>query len=171
MTEVKNNEQYKAFQHEIDFCQQEIRRFEDRILELMSESEPLEKNVKEAEAALAIEKRQIDAEKKQVQERTAADRKEMESLREERAGIVAEMTPKVVSEYERIRKGRAGVAIAEALNGRCSKCNITLRPQFLQELRRGDSIMFCESCKRMLYLNPPEGFEDLVPQSVRHTGQ
>ena len=75
MLEAKNNEQYKAFQHEIDFCQQEIRRFEDRILELMTESEPLEKNVKAAEAALAVEKRQVDAEKKQVQERTAVDQK------------------------------------------------------------------------------------------------
>ena len=61
------------------------------------------------------------------------------------------------------------MAIAEAVNGRCSKCNITLRPQFLQELRRGDSIMVCESCKRMLYVNPPESFEDLVPQAARQT--
>ena len=171
MLEAKNNEQYKAFQHEIDFCQQEIRRFEDRILELMTDSEPLEKNLKAAEAALAVEKRQIDGEKKQAQERTAVDQKEIDSLKAERAGILAEMTPKVAAEYERIRKGRAGVAIAEALNGRCSKCNITLRPQFLQELRRGDSIMVCESCKRMLYINPPESFEDLVPQSVRQSAE
>jgi uncharacterized protein len=75
----------------------------------------------------------------------------------------------VAAEYERIRKARAGVAIAEALNGRCSKCNISLRPQFLQELRRGDTIMICESCKRILYLNPPESFEDLVPESVRQS--
>ncbi|MGD1068513.1 MAG: C4-type zinc ribbon domain-containing protein [Bryobacteraceae bacterium] len=171
MLEAKNNEQYKAFQHEIDFCQQEIRRFEDRILELMTESEPLEKNVKAAEASLGVERRQVDAEKKQVQERTAVDQKEIDSLKAERAGILAQMTPKVAAEYERIRKGRAGVAIAEALNGRCSKCNITLRPQFLQELRRGDSIMVCESCKRMLYINPPESFDDLVPQGVRQTAE
>jgi uncharacterized protein len=169
MEAVKNNEQYRAFQHEIEFCQQEIRRFEDRILELMSESEPLEKNVKEAEAALAVEKRQVEAEKKQVEERTGEDRKELDALRKERAGIMAQMTPRVAAEYERIRKARAGVAIAEALNGRCSKCNISLRPQFLQELRRGDTIMICESCKRILYLNPPESFEDLVPESVRQS--
>ena len=80
---------------------------------------------------------------------------------------MAEMTPKIASEYERIRKGRAGVAIAEAVNGRCSKCNITLRPQFLQELKQGNAIMVCESCRRMLYYNPPQSFDELVPQSVR----
>src|SRR4051794_27586045 len=52
MLQAKTNEQYRAFQHEIDFCEKEIRKAEDRILELMTESEPLEKNVKAAEVAL-----------------------------------------------------------------------------------------------------------------------
>jgi predicted nucleic acid-binding Zn-ribbon protein len=167
MMEAKNNEQYHAFQHEIQFCQAEIRRFEDRTLELMSESEPLEKNVKAAEAELAQEKKQVDEEKVRARERTTADQKEIETLKAERLTIVPQMTPRVFSEYERIRKGRAGVAIAEAINGRCSKCNIGLRPQFLQELKLGQSIMVCESCKRMIYYNPPQSFEDLVPESVR----
>src|SRR5215468_6199059 len=52
MLGAKTNDQYRAFQNEIDFCQNEIRKFEDRILERMAESEPLDKNVKAAEAAL-----------------------------------------------------------------------------------------------------------------------
>ena len=55
MLEAKTNEIYRAFQNEIEFCQKEIRKPEDRILELMGESEPLEKNVKTAEAALKRE--------------------------------------------------------------------------------------------------------------------
>ena len=167
MMDAKTNEQYTAFQHEIKFCEGEIRRLEDRILELMGESEPLEKNVKAAEVDLAQERKQVDAEKAVAKERTAADQKEIEGLKGERAGIVKEMTPAVFSEYERIRKGRAGVAIAEAVDGRCSKCHITLRPQFLQELKKGDAIMVCESCRRMLYYNPPQSFDELVPASVR----
>jgi predicted nucleic acid-binding Zn-ribbon protein len=167
MMEAKNNEQYNAFKHEIEFCQKEISRFEDRILETMGESELLDKNVKAAEAALSLEKKQVEAEKKQAQDRTAADKAEIAELMRERTTIAAAITPKVLSEYERIRKGRAGVAIAEAIDGRCSKCHITLRPQFLQELKRGDAIMVCESCKRMLYVNNPQSFDDLVPQSVR----
>ncbi len=161
MMEAKNNDQYRAFQHEIDFCTQETRRHEDKTLELMGESEPLEKAVKAAEAALAVEKKQMEAEKAVARERGAVDQKEIDGLKAERAKIMAEMTPKIASEYERIRKGRAGVAIAEVVAGRCSKCNIMVRPQFLQELKRGESIMVCESCKRMLYWNPPVGVEDL----------
>ena len=167
MMTAKTNEQYQAFQHEIGFCQQEITRTEDRILELMGEAEPLDKNVKAAQVSLDAERKDVETEKKQAQERTAVDRREIDTLMAERATIIAQMTPSVASEYERIRKGRAGVAVAEALNGRCSRCNILLRPQFLQELKLGDKIMVCESCKRILYYNPPASFDDLVPASVR----
>src|ERR1043165_3748631 len=60
---AKTNEQYRAFQTEIEFCQAEIRKSEDRILELMGESEPLDKNVKAAEAALKAEKAKVEAER------------------------------------------------------------------------------------------------------------
>ena len=70
---AKTNEQYRAFQNEIDFCQKEIRKAEDRILELMGESEPLEKNVKAAEVALNSERKQVEAEKNIARDRTAVE--------------------------------------------------------------------------------------------------
>jgi hypothetical protein len=165
MMDAKTNEQYRAFQHEIDFCETEIRKFEDRILELMTESEPLDQNVKAAEKILAEESKKVEAEKNQARERTAADQKQIEKLKQERARVVSEMSPKVVSEYERIRKNRRGVGIAEAVNGRCSKCNMLLRLQYLQDLKRGDRIMTCESCGRILYYNPPESLEELAAET------
>jgi predicted nucleic acid-binding Zn-ribbon protein len=162
MMEAKTNDQYRAFQHEIEFCQQEIRRHEDAILELMSAAEPLDKAVKAAEAALTVEKKAVDGEKAVAREKTAADQKEIDALKAERAGILKEMTPKIASEYERIRKGRAGVAIAEVVANRCSKCNMVVRPQLMQELKRGDTIMICENCRRMLYWNPPKAVADLA---------
>ena len=93
MLQAKTNEQYRAFQNEIEFCQKEIRKAEDRILELMGESEPLDKNVKAAEAALKAEKAQVETEKQQARERTAVDEKASAELNKERAQIVAGMAP------------------------------------------------------------------------------
>src|SRR3954471_19105654 len=69
------NEQYRAFNNEIEFCQKEIRKAEDRILDLMGESESLDINVKAADAALKVEKAQVETEKTQARDRTAVDRK------------------------------------------------------------------------------------------------
>src|SRR5579871_5545237 len=93
MLQAKTNEQYRAFQHEIEFCETEIRKSEDRILELMGESDPLDKNVRAAEAALKAERTQVEAEKQQARERTAVDEKAASELQQERAGIVNQVSP------------------------------------------------------------------------------
>ena len=160
--QAKTNDQYRAFQHEIEFCEKEIRRFEDRILELMGESEPLDKNVKAAEAALKVEKQQVEAEKQQARERTAVDQKALAELEGERKGIVAQIAPAVYRDYERVRKGRKNVAIAEAVEGRCMGCHMVLRPQYFLDLKIGDQILHCENCNRILYYNPPVNIEDLT---------
>src|ERR1700723_1926928 len=83
MLGAKTNEQYRAFQHEITFCEDTIRKAEDRTLDLMSEAEPLEANVKLAEAALKEEKQQVEAEKAQARERTSVDQKLLDELKAE----------------------------------------------------------------------------------------
>jgi predicted nucleic acid-binding Zn-ribbon protein len=160
MLGAKTNEVYRAFQHEIEFCEKEIRRSEDRILETMTESEPLEKNVKAAEIALKAEKTQVEAEKTQARERTAVDQKAAAELQVERAAIVKEIKPAVYQNYERVRKGRRGIALAEVVDGRCTACHIVLRLQYFQDVKRGESILPCESCQRILYYNPPQSFDD-----------
>jgi predicted nucleic acid-binding Zn-ribbon protein len=160
MLGAKTNEQYRAFQHEIAFCEQAIRKAEDRILDLMAEAEPLDGNVKKAESALKEEKRQVDAEKTVAQERTAADSQQLEQLRSERKKLVAGLKPQLYSSYERIRKKWHGHAVAEASDGRCSACQIVLRPQFFQDLRNSGELLFCESCGRILFYNPPVSFEE-----------
>ncbi len=166
MLGAKTNEQYRAFQNEIEFCQKEIRKAEDRILELMTESEPLDKNVKAAEAALKNEKAQVEAEKQEARERTAADQKAAAQLEAERAAVVKEITPSVYQQYERVRKSRRGVAVAEAVDGRCSACNMAMRLQFFQDLKKADRVMACESCHRILYYNPPVSLEDAAGETA-----
>jgi predicted nucleic acid-binding Zn-ribbon protein len=159
MLGAKTNEQYRAFQNEITFCEGAIRKAEDRTLDLMSEAEPLEGNVKKAEAALKEEKQQVEAEKTRARERTAADQKQLDQFKTERKGLVTGLKPQVYTTYERIRKKWHGHAVAEVTDGRCSGCQIVLRPQFFQDLRHAEHLLLCESCGRILYYNPPVSFE------------
>ena len=162
LNEAKTNEQYRAFQKEIEYCQKEIRRSEDRVLALMEESEPLQQNVKAAEAALGEEKQRVEAEKQDARARTAVDQKALETIHVERKEVAGGLPPAVYSAYERIRTKRRGLAVAEAIDGRCSACHLAMRPQFYQDLRCSQDVMFCESCGRILYYIPPISFEDLA---------
>ena len=160
MLSVKTNEQYRAFQNEIDYIQKEIRKAEDRILELMGDSEGLESNVKTADAALKEEKKQVEAEKARVRERTAADQAELEQLRAQRGEAAGKLPAPALNTYDRVRKKWHNSVVGEAVGGRCSACQIVIRPQYLQDLKRGDQLMLCENCGRFLYYNPPVNVQD-----------
>jgi uncharacterized protein len=151
---AKNNEQYRAFQNEINYLEGEILKAEDQILDLMESSESLEAAVAASEAAFKKQRTHVDTEKKSAVERTASDKSELATQNEERRKIAAGMTPSFYTTYERIRKKTKNTPIAEATDGRCEGCRILLRPQLFQDLRKGDSVITCESCGRLLVYNP-----------------
>jgi hypothetical protein len=165
MLGAKTNEQYKAFQHEIEYIQKEIRKAEDRILELMTESEPLDANVKKAEVALKQEKVVVEEEKGRARKRTAEDQGFINQHRTERAQVVSKLPKDTVLIYDRVRLKSGGIAIAEVVNSRCQACQITIRPQYMQDLRKGTELMRCEQCGRFLYINPPVSFEDVAAKA------
>ncbi len=155
MMQAKTNEQYRAFQHEIDFCEAGIRTSEDHILELMGQSEPLEIAVKAADTALSLEKVQVEAEKSSAGKRTDEDRKALAAAQSERASIMETLTPQVRAAYERLRKRYPnGHVVTDATSGTCTGCRLGLRPQFLQNLKTSAKLMFCENCGRILRYAP-----------------
>jgi hypothetical protein len=150
---AKTNEQYRAFQHEIEYCEQTIRKAEDRILELMLQSEPLEANVKTAERDLAREKQEVERQKTVARDRTAADKAQAQELTQARAEVCTQIAPSVIATYEKIRK-KSPLAVADASSGRCSACQMELRPQFMQELKQREQVLLCENCRRIVVYNP-----------------
>lgn len=166
--QAKTNEQYRAFQHEISYIEAEIRKAEDRILELMEESEPLEKGLKAGEAEFKRQAEIVEREKARAREKTVIDKKELGEATTERSEIKGKIDSKIYADYERIRRKTKGTVIAEAVDGRCDACMITLRPQFLQELKQGEKVMYCESCGRILMYNPVVSFESQFgPEGTR----
>ena len=166
MLQAKTNEQYRAFQNEIGYCDTEIRKCEDQILDLMGEAEPLDKNVKVAEKALAEEKQVVEREKERARMRTDEDKEILARVLDERKTLAATVDAQFLKQYERSRQRWKGAGIADATNGRCAACHISLRPQFFQELKTGSKLMTCESCGRIVYYNPPVNLEHEMHQRM-----
>src|SRR5499433_125239 len=151
MMAVKTNEEYRALQHEIEHAQQAIRKIEDEILNLMMEAETGQSELKGAEAHLKEDQQKVNIERKQLEEENKRDLGALEGYLKERKEIDASVPPDLISRYERVRKHRGGIGVAAARNEVCEICQVRIRPQVFQEIRRNDRIIACDACQRILY--------------------
>jgi uncharacterized protein len=152
---VKTNEQYKALLHEIEFHEQKIRQTEDQILGEMIESESLEKKVRVAEAKLAEERQRAQAEITVAEQRKREDDEKLGELRVLRSAAQSQIPLEIYETYERIARGRKGLAVVPVQDGTCGACHVHLRPQVVSELISSDQFHSCESCGRILYYVAP----------------
>ncbi len=151
---VKTNIEYQAMQKEMSHAQGEVKKHEDRILELMLEADELSAVLKEAETALAAEQKAVEKERKQLAAELADVKTSVERITADRGALIAQLNPQVVSTFELVAKRRNGVAVAEARDGICTICHVRLRPQVFNTVRRNEEIMQCDSCQRILYFVP-----------------
>jgi uncharacterized protein len=164
--DVKTNDQYKALLHEIQFAEKEIAATEDKILELMLNSDARDKEVKAAQADLKAETAEIEKEKADARQRTAEDEKQLAAWRGKRDQLRAGVNEDLLRHYERVSKFR-GSGISEVRDHKCMACQVMLRPQTYNDVRTGQQTVVCDSCQRILYFNPANEMQALEPEHKR----
>lgn len=150
---VKTNEQYKALMHEIEFAQKMISECEEKILLGLEGADGFTKAMKEAEAELQLETAEIEKEKEHARKVTAEDQAKLVELRKQQSELKTKIEPSTLAHFERVAAKRKG-AIAEALDQKCSACNVMIRPQRYNELLANAGLVMCESCGRILFYDP-----------------
>jgi predicted nucleic acid-binding Zn-ribbon protein len=160
LMEVKTNKEYQAMQKEMGVAEEDIRKHEDRLLERMEEADVLAGELKTVEAARKAEQAEVDRERQVIEAERAELEKELARVQGARAEITAKLSKETLALFERVAHGRRGIAVAEARDGLCTVCNVRLRPQIFNDVRRNDGLYQCGSCTRILYFVPS------TPQTV-----
>lgn len=156
LSAVKTNREYQAMQHEIATAQSDLGAVEEKVLEQMIAADDLNAAAKKGEAALAAQSKEIEAERKALNDELAATETSLKQSTEARAALLKALEPRLVALFEQVAKARKGVAICSATrDGSCSVCHVRLRPSVFQQVRHNDAIVQCESCQRVLYWIPP----------------
>jgi uncharacterized protein len=151
---VKTNREYQAMQKELEVAQQEIRRHEDTLLELMLEHDELTKHLKTAEDAFKKDKAAIDADRQALATQLKTAEADVARLAAERTALAAQISPQILAMFDRVMRHRKSAAVVPVVDGRCGACQVRLRPQTVNELRKNEIIFQCESCQRVLYYAP-----------------
>jgi uncharacterized protein len=153
---VKTNKEYQALGHEIETAQRDLGGVEEKVIERMVEADGITADVKQAEAAFAAKRREIDAEKKRLAEELTETEAALKTATDARTALLGQIDPRLVSTFEQVARVRKGIAVTTATrDGLCSVCHVRLRPQVFQQVRHNDGIIQCDSCQRILYYVPP----------------
>lgn len=169
MNTVQNQSQVEALQHEIEFAEQEVRRLEDEALTCMLQSETFEAENGTAVSVVEKRKLQLTDEKSQAKISLRADDAERMELQAKRKAIRATITEDMLSLYDRLAASRK-TAVAEAVDHRCSTCQMVIRPQKWNELDK-EVLTFCDSCGRILYYSAPVDLSQDIALPRRSTSQ
>ncbi|MBI3872426.1 MAG: hypothetical protein HY304_05045 [candidate division Zixibacteria bacterium] len=151
MLVIKTNKEYDALAREIEHATAEISASEEGILQALESIETLEKQIGERQTRLDEVKSTNGVQLESIRGEINSVGDKIRIKEDERHNIIVRLDEAMVATYERVRKGKGGGAVVFVRNKACTGCHKTLPPQLIQEIRRGERIITCDSCGRILF--------------------
>ncbi|MBD3367575.1 MAG: hypothetical protein GF405_05310 [Candidatus Eisenbacteria bacterium] len=148
--EIKTNEEYAALIQETKYAERQIGETEDRILQLLEQTEVLQGAIAEAKEEMTRSMEGLDEELAAVNSEIKEVEERLEIRLDERKRIAMHLDPPILSRYERILESKGDSAMAPVEGETCSGCYVKLPPQTVIEVRKAKRIIECESCGRIL---------------------
>jgi len=150
---IKNPKELVGFQQDVDSLKARQRELEDRALEAMSAAEEVERGLAEAERRRSDMEARWQAEQESLRQQRDVLQREIRELGRRRSGQEVTIDAEMMRQYEALRALHQGRAVAKVERGICQGCRITLPMHVLQRARRGNHLVQCTSCERILYLS------------------
>ena len=95
---------------------------------------------------------------------TSEKQKELDKCLKEKKSISSGLDEELLYKFEKIVKNKEGIGIVSVKNNVCMGCNMLLPPQFVNDVRREDKLIFCPNCSRILYYQQEELSEEIAFQ-------
>jgi hypothetical protein len=152
---VTNTREYEAAQHEVATTERELKAREDETIALLFELDDLTAQVEEASAAAARATDAATVSLAGLAEETQRHRLELAALEGSIAALRPQIDAAALALYDRTAKRFPRAAVSELRGDLCVGCNVKIRPMLASEVRRGERIVQCENCTRLLYVAKP----------------
>jgi len=151
---VQSSREYSAVLNEMDVVEKQIRATEDRVLALEEELETSRAELKGREESLPKETQEHEERMKDWRSAQRVINEELESARTEIKDLESRIRPRERAEFQRLLEKKGGLAVVRVVSNSCSACHVKVRPAAMQALKAGNEIIYCDSCRRILYYDP-----------------
>jgi len=146
---IRNPTELMQMSEEVQHMRARFAEEEEAELSLMEDAEAADEAVRAATAELEAARGRLAEDTPALQEELEGMRSELAEVEAEKERIWAEVPTAAQTAYTRVR---VHPAVAEVLNNQCTACRVTVTSSGMQLLRKGDQIVHCENCGRILVL-------------------
>ena len=154
LNQAKSNKEFTALKHQIGTTRERASAIEDEVLKMLEQIEGGDSKLKELNANAGAREAEVKARRTETQERLASLEAHHAELAQRRKEAASKVDGARLSVYERIHRNKPdGKALAPARNFTCAGCQMTLPPNVVNLLMRGEEIQTCRHCSRILYLD------------------
>lgn len=155
MDTISTHREYETLEKQI----QEATDTEDKLRKELQKEEKvlaeLNETMKATEMMISSQESDLNASKEALEGQLSTYKNELEQLKAQEAQTVPGLDQEILFKFQRIIQ-RNSEGIVAVRNGVCSGCHMILPAQFANEVREGDSILFCPYCSRILYYEEVE---------------
>ena len=162
---VKNNREYEALTKEIEIQGLEQMAAEKRIKNIQFDIEQKKSSLDNLQSDLEGRKTDLKTKKGELDNIINETEKEEQELLKVRATAVTVADERLVSSYERIRRGvKNGIGVANIQRDSCSGCFAGIPPQRQSDIKQRKKIIVCENCGRVLI---DSGLSDEIADDIK----
>ena len=165
LSNIKSNKEYKAVLKEIDDLKKAKFQREEKSLQVMEEVEVLRKRCQDNEKEVAEGRKKLDKEKNEVQIELKALDKELRLFEKKRVLFSQTVDQDLLKKYLFLKERKQGQAISPVSQAVCQVCHMRIPPQKYNELIRGDSLLSCTNCGRIIYWAEDEHYKKALNET------
>jgi len=147
--DINTVKELSKLQKKQDDIKRRAENVEDNALKLMVEVENLRNSVTRDKTDIEHGKKEY--EQKQLKKQGEIDRinKELDNVKVEKQNLINLIPAKLLDKYKKVKRLKR-VAVAPLSEGKCSGCRMEVSIVLAQEVKRGESLVYCENCGRIL---------------------
>ncbi len=149
IAQIANNKEYFAVLKELEHNQKQLERQELELAGLVEEIDSIKEQIAENDKDMAAKNEEMAIEEKAISTKVATLERKIKSGERGRQTKTKGLEQAFMRRYLRIRK-RYKNAVVAVENGTCLGCNVNVPPQVYIDLLKGQEMMSCPNCQRIM---------------------
>ena len=148
---VENSREYHAMMREMDNLEKTNRMREEEKLALEEDLEMQNKLLESVDSEIERMESELSEMQENLKVQMDEAKQRLEELEAKREKAKEDIPKPILGRYEFIRSRLSNPVIVSVEEGICTGCHISIPPQVFIELQKGEQIMSCPNCQRLIF--------------------